>query len=235
MYIAILDDDLDEIYRIQNIILNFQGSYRIRSFQKGKDLLEAVNNEETFDLLLCDIFMQEENGIDVARQLRAVSPQTEIAFITCSRDHAVEAFSMDALHYLIKPVCKEDITQVFARMEKKSEPRHILALLINRMMHILYQDEIIRVENQRHNTIITCSNGSVYSIRKPFHEIDAMLDASFIQVKKGLTLNMHHITKMSNRECETRDGLTFLLRRDQANEIRERYFDFVHQELIKMK
>ena len=116
-------------------------------------------------------------------------------------------------------------------MERKTDPRHILAILINRTMNILYQDEIIRVESHGHNTVISCANNSVYSIRKPFYELNKMLDDSFIQIKKGLTLNMHHIIRMTFRECVTRDGFTYLLRRDQAKEIRERYFAFVRQEL----
>lgn len=231
MTIAILDDDLNEINKIQDLIFNIQGDYRVEHFQSGRALIEAINQGETFDLLLCDIFMEEENGMDTAREVRRISPQTGIAFITCSREHAVDAFSMDALHYVVKPVQQEDIIEVFQRMERKTDPRHILAILINRTMNILYQDEIIRVESHGHNTVISCANNSVYSIRKPFYELNKMLDDSFIQIKKGLTLNMHHIIRMTFRECVTRDGFTYLLRRDQAKEIRERYFAFVRQEL----
>ena len=99
MTIAILDDDLNEINKIQDLIFNIQGDYRVEHFQSGRALIEAINQGETFDLLLCDIFMEEENGMDTAREVRRISPQTGIAFITCSREHAVDAFSMDALHY----------------------------------------------------------------------------------------------------------------------------------------
>lgn len=231
MIIAILDDDLDEINKIQDLIFNIQGDYRVDHFQSGKALIDAISQGKAFDLLLCDIFMKEENGIDTAREVHQLSPQTGIAFITCSREHAVEAFSMDALHYLVKPIRQEDIIEIFQRLEKKTDPRHILAILINRTMNILYQDEIIRVESHGHNTIITCTNNSVYSIRKPFYELNEMLDDSFIQIKKGLTLNMHHIVRMTFRECITRDGLAYLLRRDRAREIREKYFAFIRQEL----
>ncbi len=233
MTIAILENEQEEINRIQGMIFDIQGDYRIEHFLNGKALIEAIEKEDkTFDLLFCDIFMEEENGMDIAREVKRVSPQTAIAFITCSRDHAVEAFSMNAIHYLMKPVQQKDIIEVFRRLEKKTEPRSVLAILINKTMNILYQDEIIRIESHGHNTIIICTNNIVYSLRKPFYELNDMLDASFIQIKKGLTLNMHHITRMTFRECVTRDGLTYLLRRDQAKEIRDRYYSFVRQELI---
>ena len=46
-------------------------------------------------------------------------------------------------------------------------------------------------------------------------------------------MNMRYISRMTNRDCTTRDGRTYLLRRDQAKEFRERYFSFVEAELKK--
>ena len=72
-----------------------------------------------------------------------------------------------------------------------------------------------------------------YSIWKPYREIDELLDESFVRVKKGVTLNMRCIARMTNRDCTTRDGKTYLLRREQAKEIRERYHSFLEAELKK--
>ena len=229
--IAILDDDLEEIRKIQSLILNIEGDYQIHRFQAGHALLEAIQSGKRFDLLFCDVFMKEENGLNVAREVHRVSPQTGIAFITYSREHAVEAIAMDVLHYLVKPVRQEDIVEVFRRLEKKAEPRHALTIQINKTINIVYQDEIIRVETHLHNTVITCVGDKVYSTRQSFSSIYEALDDSFIQIKKNLVLNMHHIVRMTFRECVSRDGCTFLLRRDQAKEIREKYHAFVRREL----
>ena len=233
MIIAICDDELDEVHNLQNIIFNIQGDYRVDCFQDGKTLLEAVQNGQAYDLLFCDIYMKEENGIDVACKLLALSPQTAVVFFTSSREHAVDAYSVEALHYLIKPVRQEDIVEVFRRFGNRKEPRHTLTLRIERTISVLYQDEIIRIESHGHSTVIICENATVYSIRKPFYEISEMMDESFLHVKKGLMINMRFISQMTFRDCTTRDGCVFLLRRDQAKEIREKYFAFVTNELEK--
>ena len=233
MIIAICDDERDEVRNLQNMIFNIQGDYRVDCFQDGKTLLEAVQDGKAYDLLFCDIYMKEENGIDVARRLLALSPQTAVVFFTSSREHAVDAYSVEALHYLVKPVRQEDIAEVFRRFGNKKEPRHTLTLRIERTVNVLYQDEIIRIESHGHSTVITCENATVYSIRKPFYEISEMMDETFLQVKKGLMVNMRFISQMTFRDCTTRDGCVFLLRRDQAKEIREKYFAFVTNELEK--
>lgn len=233
MLIAICDDDRDEVYKIERMVFNVQGDYRVDCFQDGKTLLEAAQSGAAYDLLFCDIYLKEENGIEVTQKLLALSPKTAVVFFTTSREHALDAFSVEALHYLVKPVSQEDIIEVFRRFGNRAEPRHTLTIRMDRMVNVLYQDEIIRIESSGHNTVITCLNDTAYSIRKPFHEISEMMDDTFLQIKKGVTLNMRHISKMTFRDCATRDGFTFLLRRDQAKEIREKYFAFVTNELEK--
>ena len=64
MRIAICDDDRDEIYKIQNMIFAVQGDYRVDPFLSGTALLKAAEDGAAYDLLFCDIYMKEENGID---------------------------------------------------------------------------------------------------------------------------------------------------------------------------
>ena len=231
MRIAICDDDRDEIYKIQTMIFAVQGDYRVDQFQDGGSLLKAAESGAAYDLLFCDVYLQDENGIDVVRRFLALSPRTAVVFVTSSRDHAVDAFSVEALHYLVKPVRQEDIAEVFRRFGSRKELRHTLTIRIERTVYVLYQDEVMRLESNDHNTTITCANASAYSIRKPFREINEMMDDSFIQIKKGVTLNMRYISRMTSRDYTTRDGFTFLLRREDAKEIRERYYAFLENEL----
>ncbi len=231
--IAILDDNQEDLSQIQNLIFNTRGNWHVDQYTEGQKLIEAVKGGKNYDLLLLDIYLKSESGIDVAKKLRSMITDTPVVFITISQDHAVEAYSMDALHYIVKPVRQEDMNEVFRRLNSKPEPRHILALQIDRTLTIIYQDEIIRVESHGHSTAIACTNGTAYSIWKPYGEIDGLLDDTFIRIKKGLTLNMHYISRMTNRDCTTRDGFSYLLSRERAREIRERYYSFVEAELKK--
>ena len=231
MRIAVLDDDREEVFKLNEMIFHISGNYRVDRFTEGKDLLKEVENGAVYDLLLCDVYMKGENGIEIAKQIKAMCPQTPVAFITSSREHAVDAFSIDAVHYLVKPVTQEDIVEVFRRLQNKTEPRRTLTVRIDRVVNVLYQDEIIRVEGHGHNIEIICSDNTVYSIRKPFKEMNELLDETFIQIKKGVTLNMRHILRMTYKDCTCRDGKIYLLRRDQAKEIRTKFYDFVKNEL----
>ena len=231
MRIAICDDSKDEISKIRWAMFDIKADYQIDAFQSGKELFESVKGGAVYDVLFCDIYMNGENGIDVAKEMQKLSPGTAIVFTTTSTEHAVEAFSLRALHYIVKPVKAEDVVEVLSRIGKKEEPRHTLAVRVSRTLNMLYQDEIVRIEGADHRTVITMLDGNEYSIWKPCREVCDMLDGSFIQIKKGVMVNMRHIKQMTARECVLKDGNAFLLRRDQAKELRERYYSFVENEL----
>ena len=72
MHIAILNDDNEEVYNLQEMIFNISGNYRIDRFSEGRDLLKAAGDGAVYDLLLCDVYMKEENGIEIAKQMKSV-------------------------------------------------------------------------------------------------------------------------------------------------------------------
>lgn len=231
--IAILDDDREDMFQIEDMIFNMEGNWYVDQYTEGQKLIEAMESGKHYDLLLLDIYLKSENGIEIAKKLRSMVPHTQIVFITNSMNHAVEAYSMNALHYIVKPIRQEDIIEVFRRLNNKTEQRSILVIQIDRALTVLFQDEIIRVESHGHSTVITSVHGTAYAIWKPYREIDELLDETFVRIKKGLTLNMRWIAQMTNRDCTTRDGKSYLLRREQAKEIRERYHSFLEKQLKK--
>lgn len=226
MKIAICDDEKNEILKIEDILFKIDGNYQVLSFKNGEDLLSAVLKEQDFDLVFLDIYLKNENGIDVAKRLKDISSDISIVFTTVSRDYAVEAFSVQALHYIVKPFSEDDIFEVFRRLGRRKEMRSTLTIRIERSVNVLFQDEILKVESNGHRTIITMIDGRIFSVRKNFGEITDLLDDSFINIKKGVTVSMHHIVQMSSNDCTMTDGKKYLLQRNRKQEIKDIYHNF---------
>ncbi|MBR4341523.1 MAG: response regulator transcription factor [Lachnospiraceae bacterium] len=234
MRIAVCDDEREELGKFENIIAEIHGNYQVDNFLSAGDLLRAVNGGIKYELIFLDIYLKDRNGIDLAKEIQAVSPDTSIVFTTVSTEHAVEAFSVRALHYLVKPLSLESVTEVFSRLGTKKELRHTLTLCIERNMTVLFQDEIISVIAHLHSTLINTVNNTLFSVWKPYKEIEELLDKNFLNIKKGVTVNMHYIRKMTAQKCFMKDGREFLLRREIAKELRDKYFSFVKNELEKV-
>lgn len=67
------------------------------------------------DLVLLDMTMPEADGLTVARGLAEADPAPAVIFVTAHEDFAVEAFDLDAIDYVLKPVTAERLGRAIAR------------------------------------------------------------------------------------------------------------------------
>ena len=95
----------------------------IKTFTSGEKLLK----EKKFDIVLLDLMLPGIHGLEVARQ---ISDRSRVIFITSYREHAVEAFDVNAVHYLVKPVTEERLFQALDRAVNQTEKVDIQALTI---------------------------------------------------------------------------------------------------------
>jgi len=90
-------------------------SYELSCFSSGRELLNYINANETFDIYILDIIMPDINGIRLGVTLREQNDDGLIIYLTSSPDFAVESYNTDALHYLLKPI---DSSRFFRCMDK---------------------------------------------------------------------------------------------------------------------
>lgn len=81
----------------------------------GAQALERIA-ELSPDLVLLDLTMPELDGLAVARQLAGRPNPPAIIFVTAHDNHAVEAFDLDAVDYVLKPVEKDRLERAIARV-----------------------------------------------------------------------------------------------------------------------
>ncbi|MBP1755115.1 MAG: LytTR family transcriptional regulator [Firmicutes bacterium] len=72
-------------------------------FNSGKGVMEYLQTKK-LDVLFLDIDLGNESGIGVAEKLAAKYPELVVIFITGHREFANDAFDVDAMGYIVKPV-----------------------------------------------------------------------------------------------------------------------------------
>lgn len=78
---------------------------------------EAI--ERPVDILFLDIDMPEINGIELAGQLLEKKPNLYVVFVTAYDEYAVQAFELNAMDYLVKPLRAERLKEAVYRVEKR--------------------------------------------------------------------------------------------------------------------
>jgi len=73
---------------------------------------------QPFDLALLDIHMPGADGLTLARTLRDLPRPPALVFVTAHAEHAVQAFELEAVDYLTKPVRLERLQQALQKVER---------------------------------------------------------------------------------------------------------------------
>ncbi len=90
----------------------------VDSFLRGSDALARLKKIKP-DVAFLDIEMPETNGLELAENVLAIDSDIEIIFVTAYDQYALEAFRVNALDYLLKPLSYQEIEQTIARLSKR--------------------------------------------------------------------------------------------------------------------
>lgn len=110
----IIDDDDTTRLLIEDMIGKISGVSVSGSFRNPLEGLERYLEEKP-DLLLLDVEMPEINGVEFAQ---TITSSTKIIFISSKKDYAVDAFGLNAVDYILKPVTLPRLTQAIMRAKK---------------------------------------------------------------------------------------------------------------------
>ena len=72
-----------------------------------------------YDVVFIDIEMPGLSGLDAARLVHGRTGAPQLVFVTAHEQYAIEAFAVEALDYLLKPVAPERLAQVVRRLAKR--------------------------------------------------------------------------------------------------------------------
>ena len=114
--IAICEDTAEEEEKLINTLNSCSIKANATCFKNAEELLSCFEIGK-FDLLLMDIFMGEMTGIDAISKIREIDRDIPVAFITTSKDFALESYRLSALKYIEKPY-KKRILRGFCTLPK---------------------------------------------------------------------------------------------------------------------
>ena len=105
--IAVLDDEKSYLDSVLALLEEYESErnehFATERFINPSDFLDKLESGAVYDIYLLDIYMPGITGMSIATELRSRGVKSPIIFLTSSTDHALQAFGVDATHYLLKP------------------------------------------------------------------------------------------------------------------------------------
>lgn len=155
------------------------------------------------DLAFLDIELPDGTGLMLAEQLGPSRPA--LIFLTAFPEHALSAFSVEALDYLLKPATKTDVARALDRVRRLSA-RHVVD--IAHPTHLEIRDgtrtsfvalnTIDRVDAAGHYLCVHAS-GEVHLLRSPMAELIDRLGPAFLRVHRSAVVRVDQVVAINGR------------------------------------
>ena len=177
--VVIVDDELLARQRLEDLLAKEEHVEIAGSASDGNKAIELIR-ETNPDLVFLDVQMPGKTGVDVARELGAAMPPT--VFVTAFDQHAVQAFELAAVDYLVKPFDDERFAQALQRARKAAALREPAREYVDRIpVELRGQVRAVPVERIEY---ITASGpyaelhleGKTFAVRERMQALEEKLD-----------------------------------------------------------
>ena len=222
--IAIVDDLKQDTERLEECLRNFFEKQKAGASAGNSAVIEKYSSAEEFlpafepgrfELVFLDILMDEMNGIELARELRAKDHQLMIVFQTTERSYAFDAFPIHPFDYLIKP-CRQDevdgvLTEAMRVLEAGDPEIEVTAI---RAKYSVPLRSIIALISQGRNVEISLTNNQRLTCTDTFRNLSAKVenDPRFLLINRGVIVNMDHVLAPQKDSMEMKDGCIYPIR-----------------------
>lgn len=199
---VIIADDNEDSLEIIRFFLEKMNDITIIDVCKDGQALVHLYKEKKPDLVLVDINMPKLNGVEAIKQCLDINNQVKFIFITSYEEYAIEAFQMDAIDYVVKPIEKLRLYKALEKAKKivQFEKRKQQALKINNLpikdyygTSYVAQHDIFFIEKSGKKCLIHTAD-KVYETQENISSLSARLDESFFSAHRSYIINVKKVS-----------------------------------------
>ena len=157
--------------------------------------------EEQVDAVFTDIAMPGLTGLDLARVLSRFRVPPPVVFVTAHDEHAVDAFDLDAVDYVLKPVRDDRLAEAVRRVcdavtGGRGGDEENIPVELGGVTRFVARSEVLYAEAQGDYARLHTADGA-HLIRTPLTTLEEdWRDAGFVRVHRSLLVALAHVDEV---------------------------------------
>ncbi len=248
---AVIADDEPRARQFLERLLREHGEVEVVGEAKSGGETLALVARLSPDVVFLDIQMPDLSGLEVARHLTGESAPV-VVFVTAYDQHAVEAFEVAALDYLLKPIRRERLAEAVRRVvlelgsgkraarqeaavrsvlaspevQQGLEPLRRLPVRFRREVRLLDMEQVVRIVS-RDRVVLACAEGREYLVDYTLQELEGRLPVGqFVRAHRAALVNIDAIESYGGEDgvlvLRLKDGTRVEASERRAAEVRRR-------------
>jgi two-component system, LytTR family, response regulator LytT len=226
--IAICDDEIKFIDKIKSALFKIQKDHdihmEIKAFEKPADLIRLLRADiDSVEILLLDIQIHNESGIDIARKIHGINKEIIIIFVSGFDSFMQLGYEVNAFRYILKSQISsyldKNILAAVNELQKRSS--QFFDYKVKGEIYRLRFTEIIYFESfQRQIQVVTAKNQDLFYGK--LDEIEIQLkDFRFVRCHKSYLVNVDYIESITTNFVKLKGSYNIPISRGKFETVRK--------------
>jgi two-component system, LytTR family, response regulator len=203
----LIDDELLALAYLRTLCEAIPGIEVVRAYDNPDNLLQDLPALQV-DFCISDVVMPSLSGLDLAQQLNGIP----VIFTTAHNEFAADAFDVDAVDYLRKPVSQQRLEKAIEKVVQLLRSRETKPVMLNVTTHKgkmqLSSDRIAAISSEtidRRDKLLTLTTGEEWILKNISYEqlLSQLPEAGFCRISKSEVIAMSIVTGHSGERIFT--------------------------------
>ena len=239
MKFTICDDTLSDLNNLEIILkayaLNNNISIEIEKYNNPVELIKNVSNSsQDYQIFFLDVVMPK-NGIDTAKKIRSFCENPIIIFTTSSKEFAIDAFSVRAYDYILKPLEQDKVFECINRLlnEINNVPKSTCKIKTNDLtITSINIKDIAYIESINRRIQFYMKNGDVITsttLHSKFLESIPFDYAKFgfINCHASYVVNMNYIKAITDKSFSLKNDEKIPISKSMLQTVKKTYINYL--------
>ena len=233
MYLIAVCDDVErdraEMAAVTAAFMKENGvPCEIQRFRASEELLDAKRRGGAWDLILLDIMMDGQDGIELADTLRAHGDETDLVFITSSPEYALAGYQSYPVSYLLKPLTLDKLGPVLARCLERRRKLPCLVLDALEGGKVTFPLGGIRFIDVFRRELVVHTKDRTVSCAGPLSAaLEALPAEGFYRCHRSFVVGLAHVSGIQRYRFLLRGGGEVPIAMRSYQEAQERWLSFL--------
>ncbi len=211
--ILIVEDEQHASSRLKQLLHEISADNQVVAEADSLEEALRILRQEEYDLLFLDIHLGDSLSFEIFENLKILTP---VIFTTAFDQYAIEAFKVNSIAYLLKPIQKDELAEAMQKLqelEQHAQSKNLHDVLVN-LPKLNYQERFLVTQGQRIKSIpvsdIACfiSEGR-YSRLVDFHGASFLTNFTMEYLERNL--NPRHFFRINRKQIIAFQAITSMV------------------------
>ena len=237
--IAICDDEKEILDEVSGYIKNYAEKksdldIEVFRFDSARTLISTLEDGKSFDVFVLDVYIGDEIGTTLARDIRKSGIESPIIFATTSLEHAPQSYETGTLRYLIKPINPRKFDEALdaALLQVKRIEDRFLKFKTENGVASVNANHIMYSEAHDHYQYVRKDDGEEIKVRMTVTELFTILSkyGGFVRIGSAYIVNLRHVKNVTPTNVCLYSNFKIQIPRGKFTEIKNTFWNFQCEE-----